>query len=67
MGDADSLGPLSVPAAWTTNAPEARAAPRALPDARVDAARPGRTFRPALMATITGHPSPRRPRPAPAP
>lgn len=51
MGDAAALGPLSVPAAWPTNAPEARAAP----DTRVGAAGPGRTFQRALMATITGN------------
>ncbi|WP_419866354.1 hypothetical protein [Mycobacterium scrofulaceum] len=56
MGDAAALGPLSVPAAWTTSAPHA-GSPPSPPDTRVDAAAPGRTFQRALMATITGRSS----------
>ncbi|WP_082953509.1 MULTISPECIES: hypothetical protein [unclassified Mycobacterium] len=65
-GDAASLGPLSVPRAWTTIAGEVESA---LPSTAlsVDSA-PGRTFRQALMATIScGRPPLRPPRPTPAP
>ncbi|ORB73992.1 hypothetical protein BST44_11505 [Mycobacterium scrofulaceum] len=54
VGEAASLGPLSVPAAWAANATGVESAPRSSPDAGVDAASPGRTFRRALMAAVTG-------------
>ncbi|WP_244168068.1 PPE family protein, SVP subgroup [Mycobacterium paraffinicum] len=54
VGVAAALGPLSVPAGWTTNIPQVESTPPSLPDARIDPGRPGRTFRRALMATIIG-------------
>ncbi len=61
VGEGASLGPLSVPPAWTMIASEVASAPPPLPAFSVDAAppvvprmSPGRTFQQALMATMTG-------------
>lgn len=53
VGEAASLGSLSVPAAWTATAPQVEPA---LPSTAlsVEATAPGRTFQEALMATVTG-------------
>ncbi|WP_156749738.1 hypothetical protein [Mycobacterium sp. E1747] len=54
VGGAASLGGLSVPATWTTTTARAESPRPLVPDTRVDAGRPGRTFQRALMATIVG-------------
>lgn len=53
VGEAASLGSLSVPPAWTATAPQVEPALSSTAFS-VDAAPPGRTFREALMATVTG-------------
>lgn len=62
VGEAASLGPLSVPRAWTMIASVVESAPPAVPAFCINAAAPpgapgtlpGRTFQRALMATMTG-------------
>ncbi len=53
VGDAASLGPLSVPPAWTTIAPRIESA-QSSTGLSIGAASPGRTFQETLMATMTG-------------
>ncbi len=62
VGEAASLGPLSVPPAWTMIASVAESAPPPLPALSINAATapatremlPWRTFQRAMMATTTG-------------
>jgi PPE-SVP subfamily C-terminal region len=62
VGEAASLGPLSVPPAWTMIASVVESTPPAVPAFGIHAAAPpvapatlpGRTFQRALMATMTG-------------
>lgn len=62
VGEAASLGPLSVPPAWAMIASVVESAPPSLPAVSSNATAPpvvpemlpGRTFRQALMVTVTG-------------
>jgi hypothetical protein len=62
VGEAASLGPLSVPPSWTMTASVVESAPPSLPAVSINATAPpvvpemlpGHTFQQALMATMTG-------------
>ena len=62
VGEAASLGPLSVPRAWAMIASVVESAPPSSPAFSINAGAPpvvpemlpGRTFQQALMATMTG-------------